>query len=237
MVYLEGPFNGTDMNTDLQAAGVIPTTQPYNIAPWNYAGTESVTSVPAGVVDWVLVELRDADLPENATPSTKLTGWPKAFFLKSDGQIVDLDGSSLPNIGSPTITNNLFIVVRHRNHIDIMSSAGATLTGNNYTYDFTTGIGQAYGGSAGYKQIGTSAYGMVAGDGDGDGASSTSDFNAWTTDFGFSNVYNSQDFDFDASVQLSDYNQWTINFGFNNPVNAPSGNNGIIYKSQVPDNQ
>ncbi len=58
-VFLEGPFNGTDMNADLAGLPDFPLAQPFNTAPWNYAGTESVLSVPnADVVDWVLVEMR-----------------------------------------------------------------------------------------------------------------------------------------------------------------------------------
>ena len=60
---------------------VIPLTQPYNGAPWNYTGTESVATIPAGVVDWVLPELREAATPAQALPATKLAGWPKACFL------------------------------------------------------------------------------------------------------------------------------------------------------------
>ena len=46
------------MNTSLLTGGYIPTTQPYSGAPWSYSGTESVGSIPALVVDWILVELR-----------------------------------------------------------------------------------------------------------------------------------------------------------------------------------
>ncbi|MCD4788919.1 MAG: hypothetical protein K8R37_02875, partial [Bacteroidales bacterium] len=45
-VFLEGPFNGTDMNTDLYDLGVLPNNQPYNVAPWNYDGTETITAPP-----------------------------------------------------------------------------------------------------------------------------------------------------------------------------------------------
>ena len=34
-VFLEGPFNGTEMSAALNSDGLIPLTQPYNIAPWN----------------------------------------------------------------------------------------------------------------------------------------------------------------------------------------------------------
>ena len=53
----------------LNLLNYIPTTQPYNIAPWNYTGTESVTTIPnSNVIDWVLVELRETTGgPETAT--------------------------------------------------------------------------------------------------------------------------------------------------------------------------
>jgi len=70
-VYLEGPFESIAMNTDLNTAGVIPLSQPYNNSPWNYSGSENVGSIPnPDVVDWVLIELRDASSVEFATPST-----------------------------------------------------------------------------------------------------------------------------------------------------------------------
>ena len=67
-ILLEGPFNGIDMNTTFNDNGILPLNQPYNTAPWYYPGTESVASIPnPDIVDWVLVELRDATeyLPGN----------------------------------------------------------------------------------------------------------------------------------------------------------------------------
>jgi len=58
-VMLEGPYNGSDMNSTLNANGHIPLSQPYNVAPWNYSGTESLASIPADIVDWVLLEFRE----------------------------------------------------------------------------------------------------------------------------------------------------------------------------------
>jgi hypothetical protein len=41
-VILEAAYNGTDMSTTLNDNGIIPLSQPYNVTPWNYNGTESV---------------------------------------------------------------------------------------------------------------------------------------------------------------------------------------------------
>jgi len=161
-LFLEGPFVVNAMLTTLNSSGLIPLAQPYNTAPWNHSGTEEAAYIPPNVVDWVLIELRDADSPGNATPATTLTGWPKAFFLKNDGSLVDLDGN-MPNLGNLVFNDDLYVVVRHRNHLDVMSSGPLSLSGSTYTYDFTDAITKAHGGAAGYKQIGAGLYGMVAG--------------------------------------------------------------------------
>jgi hypothetical protein len=237
-VFLEGPFDGTTaMSTTLNSNNLIPLTQPYDVAPWNYAGTESVASIPADVVDWVLVELRDAASAAEALPTTKLPGWPKAYFLKSNGTIVDLDGTSLPNISNPIINNNLYVIVRHRSHIDIMSSLGMTLSGNTYSYNFSNAITQAYGNSAGYKQIGTGVFGMVASDADADGNISVLDFSNWSGDFGKTSLYLNADVDMDGNVSVLDYSKWATDFGIANisPLkSAVVGESVKEYHSMIP---
>lgn len=93
-LFLEGPFGEGKMNTDLNKSGLIPLSQPYNLAPWNYYGTEAVDSIPAeNIVDWVLVDIRSADSAGNATPSTVFAR--KAGFLLNNGLITNIDGSTM----------------------------------------------------------------------------------------------------------------------------------------------
>lgn len=230
-VFLEGAYDtGTGaMNTVLKTGGVLPLAQPYNVVPWNYAGTESVPSIPADVVDWVLVELRDAASPAGAILGVNMAGWPKAFFLKRDGSIVSLDGSSPPNIGTPLVSNSLFVVIRHRNHLAVLSSAGATLSGGTYSYDFTSGLAQANGGAAGYKMAGTKAV-MAAGDIDHDDNIFVSDYNIWAIEFGATNGYNRSDVDMDRNAFVSDYNKWATNFGSTTSI----GTGGITFTDSKP---
>ena len=241
-VLLEGPYNGIGgMVTTLNSNNLIPLTSEIAYSSAQYGYTPSaVTSIPnAGIIDWVLVELRDAVTPETALPSTKLSGWPKAYFLKSDGFIVDLDGTSLLNIGNPTVTNNLYVIVRHRNHIDIMSANGATLNNVTYSYDFTDALTKVYGGARGYKQVG-SMFAMVGGDIDKDGSIYVSDYNSWAVSFGQINGYYPADINFDGACYVSDYNSWAVNFGTTNPITKSANlingavNPAIIYTSQVP---
>ena len=78
--FLEGPFTGTEMTTLLNSGGIIPLAQPYNVAPWNYSGSESVVSIPnANVVDWVMVELRDAASAPLATVGTRIARQAVSF--------------------------------------------------------------------------------------------------------------------------------------------------------------
>ncbi len=248
-VFLEGPYDQGSLSTTLNTNGLIPLNQPYSGAPWNYNGAETVAAIPAGVVDWVLVDLRDAADAASATAATSIEGWPRALFLTDDGQLHDAEGY-LPKIqyemagdGPPPPPGghgatgnmspnqqygNLYLVVRHRNHLDVMSSAPLALTGNTYTYDFTDAITKAYGGAAGYKQIGTGVFGMVAGDIDADGAVFASDFNLWAINFGLITVYLPADVDMDGQVFASDFNKWAVNFG------TQSGR-GQHYRSQIPE--
>ena len=236
-VFLEGAFNGTTaMNTTLNTSNILPFGQPYNMAPWSYPGIESVTAIPAGVVDWVLVEVRQAASAALATSSTIIA--KRAGFLKSDGSIVDLDGVSPLNIGRPTIASNLYVVIRHRNHIAIMNANTMALNGTTYNYNFSSAITQAYGGTAGYKQIVPGIFGMVSGDTDADGTITILDFSSWASDFGATTSYRLTDIDLDGLITVLDFSKWATNFGFGNIAPLKSLNlngQGNSYKSQVPD--
>jgi hypothetical protein len=163
-VFLEGPFNGSQMNANL--GNLIPLNQPFNGLPWNYNGTESVGTIPANVVDWVLVELRSAASAGAATGATMVDR--QAAFLLADGSIVGLDGSS--NLTFPnSITEQLFVVIRHRNHLGIMSANAVVPTGGIHSYNFSTGSAQVHGGTNACKQLASGIWGMISGDGNRDG--------------------------------------------------------------------
>lgn len=209
---LEGPFNGTEMETQLYSGGYLPTIQPYNQAPWNYIGDESANPIPsADVVDWVIVELRDAANPASATSSTRIAR--KAAFLLKNGSIVDMDGHSTLNFGPIEILYNLFAVVWHRNHLAIMSSDALNENAGDYTWDFSDNGAQAYGGIDAQKEISTGIWGMIAGDGNADGDVLNSDkTDIWNNQAGKSGYY-SGDYNLDGSVDNSDKNDfWLPNY-------------------------
>lgn len=210
-VYMEGPFAGDQMLPYLNFFGFLPVNQPYNIAPWYYGGTEAVTAIPnADVVDWVLVELRrTTGGPETAITDSIICR--EACFLMKDGKIRDTDGISDPVV-SLAIKGNIFAVIRHRNHLDVMSGSPLMVTGHTLSYDFTTG--GAYNGSLAQKELAPGTWGMISSDGNGDGyINNTDKIEVWNPQSG-SSGYKSGDFNLDGYVNNTDkIDYWAPNTG------------------------
>ncbi len=207
-VFLEGPFMGTVMNTEINE--LIPLNQPFDTNPsavCYYEGTESVDSIPnADVVDWVLIEIRDATDVSLATPES-IRG-QQAVFLLSNGSIVDINGSN-PKFNY-RVEHQCYISIFHRNHLAVISANPITEVGGIYSYDFSTTASQAY--SNGQKEIVTGVWGMIAGDADASGLID------WTDKSGFwdirsgSNGFLNSDMNLDAEVNNLDKNDfWLLN--------------------------
>ena len=232
-VFLEGPFNGTDMNTFLNTTVFLPLSQPYNVAPWNYAGAENVSAIPnTNIVDWILVELRETSRDSTSATSDKNIG-RRAGFLLNDGRIVDIDGVSNLTFPIPVYAD-VYAVIWHRNHLGIMSAHPLTKSGNLYSYDFRTDATSVYGSLAGYKQIAPGIFGMIAGDADGDGIIGSIDKTAiWANQTGKSG-YISGDLNLNAQADNVDKNEVYLN-----NKNSGSQVNSMIsvenYQCQVPE--
>jgi PKD repeat protein len=213
--FLEGPYNGSTMTQGL--AGLVPLNQPYNTSPWNYTGSESVASIPANTIDWVLIELRNATTAGGATSGTRIGR--KAAFLRNDGRIVNLDGTLYLNFGPLSVTNSLFVIVHHRNHVSVISATGVLQSGGIYSYNFSTGSGQAYGGTLAHKLIGTGVWGLFGGNGDGNGIIDLNDKDpTWKNQAG-TKGYLKSDYNFDTHSNNKDKdNIWKPNLGSGNQV-------------------
>ena len=204
---LEGPFNGSAMNTTIN--GILPFNQPYNATPWNYSGTEAVGVMPANVVDWVLVELRDASSAANANLGTRIAR--QAGLLLSNGNIVSTDGS--PMFFAVAVSNNLFVVVHHRSHLGILSANALSFSAGNYSYNFSTSATQAYGLSP-QKQLASGIWGMLGGDADCNGEIMPADIDViWKASAGKAG-YLMGDFNLDGQVDNADKDDcWMPNYG------------------------
>ena len=153
---------------------MLPLVQPYNVSPFTYTGTEAVADasvfISNTITDWILVELRST--------STGAAVDRRAALLKNDGTVLEVDGT--PGVAFSSVgAGDYFIVVKHRNHLAVMSAEKVTLP-NTTAYDFTTGQVQAYG-TIPMKPM-SGVFGMYAGDANANGqvvySGSASDKNA-----------------------------------------------------------
>ena len=182
------------MRTTLRNNHLVPMNQPYSSAPSNYPGTETVTAIPPGVVDWLLLEVRSG-----TSAATRVAS--RAAFLMSNGAVVDTDGVSpvmLPTVGA----GSYYIVVRHRNHLAVMSASAISLTDSTALYDFTTGLTQYFGGDA--KNVGGGAFAMYAGDYSENGFIDIDDFVGPDNEV-FQSGYRRSDLNMDGFIDSGDF--------------------------------
>jgi len=208
--FLEGPYSGSAMTASLGSD--IPTSQPFSGSPWNYSGSESVAGGFFGsnptIVDWVFVQLRTGN---PASPPMTVVG-QRAGFIKTDGTIVDIDGSSaLSFAGLPA--GSYYVVVDHRNHLRVMSPSAVASASNTVTHNFTTGLAQAYPGSGNtQKSLAGGKYGLFAADGNADDDVTAPDFNLWNTQTtAGATGYQSGDYNIDGDVTAPDFNLYNAN--------------------------
>ena len=160
-VFLQGPSINPDivgqMNDDLRAANYIPITSPYADNATCNASVFNVTGANA-IIDWVWVELRDAN------DNTKRIN-AKSALLQRDGDIVAIDGiSNLIMNAAPT---NYYVVVKHRNHVGVMSGDTLSIVEASPTVvDFTNSAFSTFGNFA-QVQLPTNAMALWAGDANG----------------------------------------------------------------------
>ncbi|WP_422107130.1 HYR domain-containing protein [Winogradskyella sp.] len=143
-VYLQGSsLNSTIasdglMRDDLRAGNYIPLNTPYTDNTSINSSVLNVTGADA-IVDWVWVELRDAN-----TNTTVIDG--KSALLQRDGDVVALDGSSAVMFGQ--LAGNYHVVIKHRNHLGIMSSSAIALSSTTTIVDFSNGSTTTFGSDA-----------------------------------------------------------------------------------------
>jgi hypothetical protein len=141
--YLQGALYGVLspsmlMRDDLRTKGLIPTASPYpgmgmtGITTANMSSAAVVgESSPSGtdaIVDWVFIELRSA--LDNLTVVDS-----RSALIQRDGDIVDVDGiSSLQFSVAPA--GDYFVVVKHRNHLSVMSQTAVALSTSPLAIDF-----------------------------------------------------------------------------------------------------
>ena len=186
------------MQDSLRAKNLIPDEEPYSALGFGGFGNiclspavKSVTGNNA-IVDWVFLELRDKN---NSTTVIQT----QTALVQRDGDIVSVvDGSSPVPIG--VANDDYFVVIRHRNHIGVMSPTALTLSGTSTVIDFTSG--SAFGTNA-QKDLGGSIFGMWSTDANASGTIDAADRAAvWNKRS--ETIYQQSDTNMDGEVDSAD---------------------------------
>lgn len=167
-VYLQGPYSAATgvMANALHSSGYLLKKQPYGelitsfgytdvagIPPFNYKGTEEIGSSQWALadhnapVDWVLLELRDA-----VDPTKRVAA--KAALVQRDGDVVKSTDGSANLVFRGVAAGSYYVVVRHRNHVGVMTDKPLNLTDTATVIDFTKPSFPVYGENQRYIEAG-----------------------------------------------------------------------------------
>ncbi|MBC8125405.1 MAG: hypothetical protein H7X70_06690 [Candidatus Kapabacteria bacterium] len=173
-VLLEGAMRATGdsvaptMATDLATRGLLPDVPP-RIYPYsldNLLLGDTAIAIGDSIVDWVTVEFRN-DFISNGPPALIET-----VLLTKDGKLLDPQ-TLRPRIISGISAGLYHLVVRHRNHLSIMTETPVLVDRSNVrtTVDFTKGT-DMLGGAGSMRLLSTYQgrrfFGLPAGNIDGD---------------------------------------------------------------------
>ncbi|HPS38497.1 MAG TPA: cohesin domain-containing protein [Candidatus Cloacimonadota bacterium] len=204
--FLQGAYNNGSMKTEINT--LLPFSSPYGNAPL------TVTSIPADIVDWLLIELR-------ASASGPVTH-SQAVFLHADGSITS---AGKPCILFTGITSQpYFLVVRHRNHLPVMSATAMTFASTGNPPLCNLSLQANVYGQGGIIAMGDGNFAAASGDANMDGNINNSDRNQhWRVQTGLSG-YLSADFDLDGFVAPADLiRYWQANNGSSSTIPLSSG--------------
>ncbi|MBL7963000.1 MAG: delta-60 repeat domain-containing protein [Flavobacteriales bacterium] len=211
--HLGGAYDGGtgSMQDQLRAAALLPINEPYTALGYMHVGGGGEQTTPPvltitgnnAIVDWVVVELRDAGDPGNVLAT-------RSALVQRDGDVVDVDGTSPVSFGVPF--GSYHVAIRHRNHLGVMTAAPIALSGTPGTVDLTTPAIVTYGIDARRNAGGTMV--LWPGDVNADGVvkytGSTNDRDPILVAIGgstptntLSNVYNARDVNMDGTVKYS----------------------------------
>ncbi len=212
-VFLEGPYTGGTMTDNLRSSNLLPTTEPYSGLSFNHKNGGGGESCPPSafsttgndaITDWLFVELRDPVSPSNVL-------YTRSALLQRDGDVVDMDGTS-PVDFRLVPPGNYYLVIRHRNHLGIMTAGTLALSATPTTVDFTSISTGTWGTNAQRNINGVMA--MWTGDADYNGQVQNTDIEyVWKPTVGLSG-YLPADFNMNGQVQNTDLELfWKLNVG------------------------
>ena len=207
-ILLEGAYNSSGLMT---TSITVPTSSPYTQDP--AYPNRGVSSMPANIIDWVLVQLYNTS--KDSIIATK------SALLKNNGQIVADDGTTTQIIMN-AVADSYYVAVRHRNHLTIMTKDPVyfdwtTTTNINFISDSTL-----YHSASSAKKQESTYWCVCAGDVNQDGEITTTDYTTWynSARIGESG-YKVSDINLDGQVTTSDYTIWYNNARLGASSNLP----------------
>ncbi len=206
--YLQGPYSSGTMNTSLNSPvpannllELYALTSPYADAPASV--TTGFFLANPNIVDWVRLEFRDPLAPSTSS-NNKISA-----FIKNTGEIVWLDGTSLPRMKNVLATS--VVVLSHRNHLPIRTvNAGLSLI-EPTQHNFSSGLGQAYDDplntvNDAMANLGSGVFGLFRGNANGNLVINSTDITIITNQSNpiKSDVYNNSDVNLNGKVNSTD---------------------------------
>ncbi len=205
--FIQGAYDVEEglMLTHLLDNGLLPLSQPFDMDPWFYAGTEVIPTLnkfPPNTIDWVLVEIRDAADMNQIIEQ-------KAALLLADGRIVDFDNVEGVHFFNLVDNTPYYMSVRARNHLAVISSNPIVVPNVN-TFDLTNPA-NIMGGISQLVLVDNNIYGLMGGDFDGDGVISVEDYNRFQQQLSGINTYQLGDGNLDGNITTTDFNIYRPN--------------------------
>ena len=209
------------MCDDLRMRNLIPTQSPYynnsNYPSSTYGiemlNRDSIMEIKGqdAIIDWVFLELRDPD-------DANILISARSALLTRHGELRDVDGIS--PIYFPLVPHGLYyVVIKHRNHLPMMSSTPIMLDRTLTLYDFSREDSYKNGG-VGQKEIINGLWAMIAGDiePDQNGSGTDQDINGedksmLSNQNGEFSQYLKADFNMNGGVNGVDKILWSNNNG------------------------
>ncbi len=148
--FLGGPYDAasTSMSDALRIADLLPPDEPHTALGYAHAGlgggegTAGTLLAQTGahaIVDWVLLELRDAN-----DAATVLSS--RSALIRRDGRVVEVDGSI--GVKFHVEEGPYQIAIRHRNHLGCMTATPVELSQTMAVVNFTTAATATWGTEA-----------------------------------------------------------------------------------------
>lgn len=178
-------------------------------SPYSHESCASLPNIGGKIVDWILIELREASNIGNAFVAVDTA----VGFLREDGMVYNMEGK--PYVTFENLTgNNYHVIVEHRNHIGSMSKNPVTL--KTSPTDAEASIMADFSNAAfhyvnlllsipPYVVLSNGLVALHVGDVDKDGMIAAGDANAAMLN-GSIGIYSVYDVNFDVDANAADYN-------------------------------